>query len=587
MMVGDQVANAAPENGLRGALNACRNLFGWAILFSAGINLLYLAPSLFMMQVYDRVLNTGGMTTLALLGLVLLFALLVLGLLDATRQRLGARLGLRLNRLLAPAVIDLGLGGGKGPESGDAARAQAGRDFDTLRQIFTSQSAYALLDAPWTIVFVIACFIIHPLIGVVTLLGGGVLVAIAVRHEHVMRPIVERSSEIAPRYYAGQEADRAAGEAVRALGMRKAMLDRQLQRRHELITAQTQTIWVQSAYGSASRFWRLLLQSMVLAVGAYLAIERQITPGALIGASILAARALAPLEQVVAGWRQIEQARVAFKNLTELIDKSPAEPPRTALPAPRGELRFERVAVRVPEANRLALAQISFELPAGQALGIVGPSGAGKSTLARVAVGALAPDGGVVRLDGANLADWDPDTRGRHVGYLPQDVSLLAGTVGENIRRFAPQTPEADALTVAAAQAAGAHEMILRLPKAYDTVLGPRGRGLSLGQAQRVALARALYSDPVLLVLDEPNAHLDADGETALLQAITHAKARGATVVTIAHRTGVIGVMDRVMVLRDGAIDQFGPRDEVLRVMAARQASGAGNLTPLRARETQ
>jgi ATP-binding cassette subfamily C protein len=586
-MVGALLANAAPENGLRGALNACRNLLGWTILFSAGINLLYLAPSLFMMQVYDRVLNTGGMTTLALLVLVLGFALAVLGLLDGTRQRLGARMGLRLNRLLAPAVIDLGLGGAKGPESGDPARAQAARDFDTLRQIFVSPAAFALLDAPWTLLFVLACFMLHPVIGLVTLLGGGVLFAIAVRHEHAMRPVIERSSEIAPRYYAGQEADRAAGEAVRALGMRQAMIDRQLQRRQELIHTQTQTVWVQSAYGTASRFWRLLLQSLVLAVGAYLAIERQITPGALIAASILAARALAPLEQVVGGWRQIEQARVAFKNLTELIDKAPPETQRTMLPAPRGELRFERVGVRVPDASRLALAQISFELPAGEALGIVGPSGAGKSTLARVAVGALAPDGGVVRLDGANLADWDADLRGRHVGYLPQEVSLLAGTVGENIRRFAPQSAETDALAVAAAQIAGAHDMILRLPKAYDTILGPRGRGLSLGQAQRIALARALYNDPVLLVLDEPNAHLDADGEAALLQAITHAKSRGATVITIAHRTGVIAAMDRVMVLREGAIDQFGPREDVLRAMAARQAAGAANATPLRARETQ
>lgn len=463
--------------------------------------------------------------------------------------------------------------------------AQAARDFDTLRQTFTSQAAYALLDAPWTLVFVLACFLIHPIVGLVTLLGGGVLLAIAVRHEQAMRPVIERSSEIAPRYYAGQEADCAAGEAVRALGMRKAMLERQLERRHDLIATQTQTVWVQSAHGSASRFWRLVLQSLVLAVGAYLAIERQITPGPLIAASILAARALAPLEQVVGGWRQIEQARVAFNNLTELIDKAPPEPQRTALPAPRGDLRFERVAVRVPEASRLALAHISFELPRGEALGIIGPSGAGKSTLARIAVGALAPDGGVVRLDGASLADWDPDTRGRYVGYLPQDVSLIAGTVGENIRRFLPQSPETDALTVAAARAAGAHEMILRLPKAYDTMLGPRGRGLSLGQAQRIALARALYNDPVLLVLDEPNAHLDADGEAALLQAINHAKARGATVLCIAHRTGVIGAMDRVLVLRDGAIEHLGPRDEVLRTMAARQGGGA--VTPLRVRETQ
>lgn len=575
---------APQERRLSAALRAARDLVGWGILFSAGINLLYLAPSIFMMQVYDRVLNTGGMTTLALLGAVLLFALAVLGVLDMTRQRLAGRLGLRFDRLLAPVVIELGWSNGRAPEASDLSRAQAARDFDTLRQTLVSPAAFALLDAPWTVVFVIACFMIHPLIGVVTLIGGGVLLAIAWRHEQAIRPIIAHSSEIAPRYYAAQEADRAATEAVRALGMRNAMLERQLTRRRELIASQTQSLWVQSAYGSASKIWRLVLQSLVLGLGAYLAVERQITPGALIAGSILAARALAPLEQVVGGWRQIEQARVAYNNLVELIDKAPPEPQRTALPAPKGELRFERVSVRVPDANRLAIANLTFQIAPGEALGVVGPSGAGKSTLARAAVGALPPDGGVIRLDGANLADWDEDMRGRYVGYLPQEVSLLAGTVGENIRRFAPQSAQSDALTVAAAQAAGAHEMILRLPHAYDTMLGPRGRGLSLGQAQRVALARALYNDPVLLVLDEPNAHLDADGENALLQAIMRAKARGASVITVAHRTGVIGIMDKVMVLRDGSIEQFGPRDDVVQALA-RQSGPAG--AAIKARETQ
>jgi PrtD family type I secretion system ABC transporter len=581
MMVGlNFLTDPAPGTGLRGALAACRTLLGWGILFSAGINLLYLAPSIFMMQVYDRVLNTGGMTTLALLGLVLLFALAILGLLDMTRQRLGARLSLRLNRLLAPAVIDLATSA-RG-DAGDIARVQAARDFDTLRSTFTSQAAFALLDAPWTLVFVITCFLIHPIIGTSTLIGGAILLIIAVRHEHAVKPIIERTAEIAPRYYSAQEADRAAAESVRALGMRGVMLDRQLARRQELIATQTQTLWIQSAYGSASKFWRLLLQSIVLGVGAWLAVEQQITPGALIAGSILAARALAPLEQVVGGWRQIEQARVAYRSLTKMIDDVPQEGARTALPTPKGELRFEQVVVRVPDASRLALSRVSFALTPGEALGVVGPSGAGKSTLARVAVGALAPDAGVVRLDGASLADWDGDALGRHVGYLPQDVSLLAGTVGENIRRFLPSSPEADALTIAAAQAAGAHEMILRLPKAYDTPLGPRGRGLSLGQAQRVALARALYNDPVLLVLDEPNAHLDADGELALVQAITEAKARGASVVVIAHRAGVISAMDRLMVLQDGQLDKIGPREEITRALAARQG-----VTPIRARENQ
>lgn len=569
--------------GLRKALGACRSLFAWSILFSAGINLLYLAPSIFMMQVYDRVLSTGGMGTLALMGAVLVFALVVLSLLDWTRMRIGARIGLRLNRLLARTVVGLGLqGGGRG----DVKRTQAARDFDTLRQVFTSPAVNALMDAPWTIVFVLVCFLIHPLIGGLTLAGGAVLVAIALRHEHVMRPVVTRTAEIAPRYYAVQESERVAAEAVRALGMRGVLTDRQLERRQDLIAEQTRATMTQSAYGSLSRWWRLVLQSAVLAAGAFLAVQQLISPGALIAGSILAARALAPLEQVVAGLRQLEQARVAYKNLVELIDEAPEEIDHTALPAPSGALRLERVSVRIPDANKLALNNVAFSAEPGEVLAVIGPSGAGKTTLARVAAGAITPDAGVVRFDGANLAHWDPDALGRYVGYLPQDVSLLAGTIGENIRRFAPASAEADALTVEAAKTAGAHEMILRLPNGYDTMLGPQGKGLSAGQAQRVALARALYNDPSLIILDEPNAHLDAEGEAALIRALAQAKARGATVIIVAHRAGVIASVDRVLVLKDGGVDTIGPREEVTRSLM--QASAAqSNLTPMRAREGQ
>lgn len=562
---------------MRGALAASRNLIVWAVVFSAGINLLYLAPSLFMMQIYDRVLATGGIMTLLLLGAVLVFALGVLGLLDVTRQRLGARAGLRLNRLLAPAVIDLGLS--RTQTGNEVSRAQAARDFDTVRQTLTSPAAFAVLDAPWTILFVGACFLIHPIIGVTTLVGAAVLVAIALRHEHAIRPLIERTSELAPRFYAAQQGDRAASEAIRALGMRQPMMDQQLERRADFVAAQTQTLFAQSAYGSVSKIWRLLLQSVVLAVGAYLAIERQISPGALIAGSILAARALAPLEQAIAGWRQIEQCRVAFANLVELIDKAPPEHPHTALPAPHGELRFERVGVRVPDAQRLALNNVTFTLAPGEAIGVIGPSGAGKSTLARVAAGAMGPDAGIVRLDGANMADWDDDARGRHVGYLPQEVSLFAGTVAQNIRRFAQPSAQTDALVIAAAQLAGAHDMILRLPKGYDTELRGRGRGLSFGQAQRIALARALYGDPALIILDEPNAHLDGDGEIALAHAISQAKARGAAILTVAHRSGILATADRIMVLRDGAIEQLGPREEVLRTLSRH---GGPVVTPIR-----
>jgi ATP-binding cassette subfamily C protein len=568
----------AAQTGLRAALAASRNLIGWAVVFSAGVNLLYLAPSLFMLQIYDRVLTTGGILTLVLLFGVLAFALLVLGLLDVARQRLAARLGLRFNRLLAPTVIDLGLSRSTG---NDTARAQAARDFDTLRQTLVSPAAFAVLDGPWTIVFVLACFMIHWVVGAVTLVGGLVLVLIAMRHEHALRPIIARTSELAPKFYAAQQTDRGASEAMNALGMRQALVDRQMAARQDFVATQTETLWTQSAYGSASKVWRLLLQSIVLGVGAWLAVERQISPGALIAGSILAARALAPIEQAIGGWRQIEQARLAYKNLYELIDNAPPAPERTTLPDPRGEVRFERVTVRVPDAQRLALRDVTFALQPGEVVGVVGPSGAGKSTLARVASGALAPDVGVVRLDGASLADWDIDARGRFVGYLPQDVSLFRGTIAENIRRFAPASDLADTLTIAAAQQAGAHEMILRLPLAYETPLGQRGAGLSLGQAQRIALARALYNSPPFLVLDEPNAHLDAEGEQALLKAIGEVRARGASVILVAHRSGVIAIADKLLVLRDGAIERFGPREEVARAMA-QQAQQAGAVTPLR-----
>jgi PrtD family type I secretion system ABC transporter len=572
----------AAETSLRGALRACRGLIGWTVLFSAGINLLYLAPSIFMMQVYDRVLNTGGMMTLMLLSAVLVFALVVMALLDMTRTRVNMRLSLRLNRLLAPVVVGLGMQRGTG---NDAARVQAVRDFDMMRQVFTSPAATAVLDTPWTIVFVAVCFFIHPYIGALTLAGGVVLLLIALRHEQVLRPVITEAATLAPRYYSGQDADRAAADSARALGMRGALIARHLTWRNELLENQTRTTFVQSAYGSLSRWWRLILQSAVLGLGAYLAVNQQISPGALIAGSILAARALAPLEQVVGGWRQIEQARVAYKSLVALIDGAPEDRNFTALPAPTGQLSFENISVRLPGANRFALGRVSFSVTPGEVFAVIGSSGAGKSALARTAVGAIAPEGGSVRIDGANIADWDPDKLGPYIGYMPQEVQLVAATVAENIRRFSPATATTDSMIVEAAQAAGVHELILRLPNAYDTVLGPGGRGVSLGQGQRIALARALYGNPPLLVLDEPNAHIDGEGEIALVQAIRAAAQRGAAVLLVAHKPTVLATADRILILRDGVVEVTGPRDEIARKFM--RPVETDNTTPLRARESQ
>ncbi len=563
-------ANKSTSGGLRAALEACRDILVWAAIFSAGVNLLYLAPSLYMMQVYDRVLATGGLATLTFVSLILVVALAVLAALDLIRARLLGRLSLRLDKLLGRTLLEAPMRRARGAL--DPRQAQSIRELDLIRQALTGPAALAVLDAPWAPVYVLVCFLIHPAIGALTLVGGAVLIFMAVANERSLRSAVDKTAELSPRLYAEQEADSAASDTVAALGMRQALVRRQLKRRVELQRIQTLAHFNAANHSSALKFLRLSLQSAALGVGAYLAVERQISPGALIAGSILATRAFSPLDQIVAAWRQLAQARNAYQVVRRVLAGTEQETPRTELSAPRGALTVERVTVRMPGMERVALGDISFALKPGEILGVVGPSGAGKSTLARVAAGAISLQGSNVRIDGASFNDWDADALGRHVGYLPQELDLLAGTVAQNIQRFVPREDDADLDqdTIAAATAAGAHEMILRLPAGYDTVLGPRGRGLSHGQAQRVALARALFRAPCLLVLDEPNAHLDAESEAALIQALQNARARGAAILVTAHRAGLLNIADRLLVLRDGRMEALGARDDVMRALSAR-----------------
>lgn len=564
------------DSELRGAVRAGRDLLGWAALFSAAVNLLYLAPSLYMLQIYDRVLQTGGLVTLAWCSLILLFALAALAALDALRARLLNRMSLRLERILGRRV--LGAISARPEIANSPQGRQALRSFDSLRQTLTGPAATAALDAPWAPVYVIVCFMLHPLIGACVLAGGVILVALALRNDHALRVHVQAVADLAPQVYAATEMEAQVGGVMRALGMRSALIDRQLARRAALNTRQANAAFVTSAYGSLTKFSRLLLQSLVLGVGAWLAVDRQISPGALIAGSILASRALAPLEQIVAAWRQFGEARGAWRALSALLTSVPADKSRTELPRPAGRLTFDKVVALAGQ--RPVLQQISFGLAPGEILCIVGPSGAGKSTLARLAAGAAAPDSGAVRIDGANLTDWDSDALGRHVGYLPQEIALVSGTIAENIRRLQPKA-EGDAAVVEAARAAGAHEMILRLPGGYEAALGLGGVGLSAGQSQRVALARALYGSPALIVLDEPNSHLDQEGEAALAAALMQARARGAAVLIVAHRSGIVSIADRLMVLREGRIELTGPRDQVTAQLAA-AAKGATPIVPVR-----
>lgn len=553
------------SNVLRAALRACRSHFVFVAMFSFFLNLLYLAPSLYMLQVYDRVLTSGGLLTLLYLSIVLALSLLVLAALEATRMRLLATMGKRFDRLLSPAILSAAL-----DREGRKAAGQANtvREFDTLRGALSGQPAVAAFDAPWAPIYILVCFMIHPWIGLLTLFGGALLIGIAYANQAVMHKSMRANDQSTGAMYSMQVADSVHGDTMRALGMHGALVRRQLGARETMADAGETATRGNTLFSSTTKFVRLALQSASLGLGAYLALDQQISAGGIIAAAILSARAFAPLETIVGAWRQFEQGRSAYATLNKVLKSQEHNRDFTALPAPTGRLSVEAAGVMAPMGDRYLLMGASFKAEPGEIIGVVGPSGAGKTTLMRVVAGATRPDQGAVRLDGAKLTDWQPDRLGRYIGYLPQEVALLAGTVADNISRFERQTPnpgaDIDAAVIAAAQAAGAHEMILTLPRGYDTPIGHNGHGLSAGQAQRVALARALYRDPVLIVLDEPNAHLDHEGEVALASSLQAARARGATVIVVAHRNTFMSIADKLLVVQNGRIESFGPRDQVI-----------------------
>jgi ATP-binding cassette subfamily C exporter for protease/lipase len=566
---------------MRAALDLCRRHFIAAAGFSALVNLLYIAPTIYMLQVYDRVVPTQGHLTLFFLTLVLLFALGTLALLDRVRSRLLVRASVATDAALAPAILDATLGR---PDL--AVSRQALREFDMMRQTLTGPGILALFDAPWAPIYILACFLIHPFLGVVAIVGCVLLPFIAWRNEKATRPRLDRSQAAAGAAYAGQESLLGAAETVRALGMRRAVVARQLRQRQGMMTTIVEASFTASGYQAATRFARLALQSLALGVGALLAIDNKISGGAIFAASFLISRALAPIEQLIGSWKPIVQARNSYKALDDLLGRGELAPDRTLLPAPKGALLLDQLVIFNETRDGTVLGGIGCTIAAGEAVAIVGPSGAGKSTLVRAIAGAILPDRGTIRIDGADARDWDPERLARHIGYLPQDPGLLAGTVKENICRFATELGEdaatVDAAVVAAAQKVGAHDLILQLSNGYEHRLMPGGRGLSAGQAQRIALARAVYGDPALYILDEPNAHLDSEGDAQLVAALGRLKAEGKTILIVSHKLGILPIIDRIMVLRGGRIEMFGPRDEVLpkiapaniRPIAAAQGTG-------------
>ena len=543
-------------------MTACRRVWAGVALFSACLNVLMLSVPLYMMQVYDRVLATGNIDTLLALTVMVAAALLVLGILDALRARVMVRVGAWLDRelgtpVLAGAVADA-------LRSGGGVSAQGLRDLSTVRSFLGGTGVMPLFDAPWTPVFLAIIFLIHPLLGWIALGGAIALFGCAVLNDVTTRKKVTEANGALTRALNAADAAVRNADAVAAMGMLPNLAHRWRdtgERGRYLLTSAGDHSSGISAIAKSMRFG---LQVAMLGVGAYLVILHEMTAGGMIAAAIILARGLAPVEQLINVWRSFVGARTAWQRMRELVAHAHGEGGTTALPRPSGRIDIEKMSYVPPGLREPVIRQVSFHLDGGEALGIVGPSGAGKTTLVRLIVGSLEPTTGHVRLDAADVSSWPQEDRGRYVGYLPQNVELFAGSVRDNIARLGNAKDED---VVAAAKLANAHELILGLPRGYDTPIGEGGVPISGGQRQRIALARAVFGNPALLVLDEPNAHLDAEGEQALVESVVRIRAEGATIVLIAQRAGVMAQVDKMLVLQGGAVTAFGPRDEVLEAL--------------------
>ncbi len=549
---------------LRAARSGQRGLL-WAVgLFSVFVNLLLLTGPLYMLQVYDRVLGSRSEATLVALSVLAAFLFLAMGVLDNARARIMARIGAKMQdrldrRVFAAAMKRLTA------QPNDPVALAAQRDLEAVQRLWASPVLVALFDIPWTPFFVAAIFVFHPVLGWLAVGGGIFLILLTLLNQRMTEGPINRTNQLTMQAERMSDLIKTEAEAVQAMGMTGAAFDRWHRARNAALEQGLAAGDLGSRFGSVSRTFRMFLQSAMLGAGAWLVLKGELSGGAMIAGSILMGRALQPIEQAVGQWAIVTRAREGQRRLAELLSRVPDEPERTELPRPKAVLEAQGLTVVPPGETQAVLRMVSFRLDPGQALGVIGPSGAGKSSLARALIGVWKPAGGKVRLDGATLEQYDPDRLGSYIGYLPQRVTLFEGTIADNIARL--QANPDSASVVAAAKAAAAHDMIVKLPEGYDTRISALGGRLSGGQIQRIGLARALYGDPVLLVLDEPNSNLDNDGTLALNLAIRGLKARGGSVLIMAHRPAAIQECDLLLVMEDGMRRAFGPRDQVLRDM--------------------
>ena len=556
-----QRPNSNRRSELAQALASCRGAFVATALMSGMSNILMLTGAIFMLEIYDRVLPSRSIPTLVALVILAAALFAAQGLLELIRGRVLVRIGARLDEELSgrvyEAIVRLPLKVGNRTDG-----LQPLRDLDSIRSFLSGLGPTALFDLPWLPVYLAICFAFHPYIGLAALVGAIVLGCLTLMTELLTREPTRAATGFATTRAALADASRRNAEAMKAMGMVPRIAALWHDANGKYMASQQRAADVAGGFGSISKALRMMLQSGVLAVGAYLVINQQATAGIIIAGSILSARALAPVDLAIANWKGFVASRQSWQRLTKLLVAFPLQVVPMALQPPQKSLAVEGVTIAPPGSDRIVVQDVSFTLQSGHGLGIIGPSGSGKSSLARMLIGVWQPVRGRVRLDGASLEQWPPDMLGTCIGYLPQDVELLAGTVAQNIARFADPV-DADAV-IGAATAAGVHDLIVNLPDGYETQVGEGGTALSAGQAQRIALARALYGDPFLVVLDEPNSNLDAEGDEALSRAIMGVRARGAVVIVVAHRPSAIASVDQLLMMQQGRAQAFGPKDEVL-----------------------
>ncbi|MFP2514193.1 type I secretion system permease/ATPase [Buttiauxella agrestis] len=543
---------------LKDALKGTKPTFIMLLFFSCVINMLMLAPAIYMLQVYDRVLVSKNTTTLLMLTLLIVGIYIVIAMIESARSSVMIRLGNRLDVKLSQLVFNAAFK--RKVATGENNPAQSLAELDQIRQFLSGSSLFALLDIPWTPVYLFMAFLVHPLLGYLSLAGILILFILTLVSEFSTKRPIQQAHALTINNATKLNKQLQNSDTIEAMGMLSTLKLNWQEQHSKVLILQTQIADKTANLSSLSRFVRVLLQSVALGAGALLVIGGQITPGLMIAASIILGRVLNPVEQIIGSWKQFVQFRSAWHQISTLLKEYPAAKEVLTLPRPKGNISVESVFAAAPGQHAPLLRNISFQLEKGEVLGIIGPSASGKTSLAKLLVGVWKPLSGKVRLDGADICQWDKELLGPSMGYLPQDVELFDGSIAQNISRFSNND---STLIVEAAVLAGVHDMILRLPQGYDTPLGAGGHQLSGGQRQRIGLARAVYNNPAFIVLDEPNANLDDAGEFALVKAINTLRTQGQTTVIISHRPTLLGVVNKVLLLNEGAVQEFGTRDQV------------------------